>query len=635
LGAAFTGIVATAALTAGCESSSNVTSGPSLVKCEVALAASPSPMEPGGGVSRVTVTTQPECTWTAASGVNWISNVAPASGQGSAELTVSVAANPLSASRQGDVVVNEVRVPILQAASPCRVDIQPRSRDVSAAGGPGTVTVTAASGCTWTATSQASWLTLTQPFSGEGNGTLGFIVAANTAGERRATVSVADQTFSVTQAEAGGTAPCQYSIDPASSSVVAAGRTGVSVAVSTSAGCAWTSISNVPWIAITAGASQQGSGSATLNVNANTGAARVGTATIAGHTFTVSQTALNCTYTIAPTTQSAPAAGGAGQPVSVSTTSTCTWTATSNAAWLTIASGASGTGNGSVGFSASANTGVARSGTLTIAGQTFTVNQAGGCTYSISPTSQSAPAAGGAGSPNISVTSGSGCPWTAASNAAWLTISSGASGTSNGSVGYSVAANTSVARSGTLTVAGQTFTVNQATGCAYAISPTSHSAAAAGGAGPNISVTAGGGCAWTAASNASSWLTISSGASGSGNGMVGFSVAATPGPARSGTLTVAGQTFTVNQQACTYVIAPTSQSVNRQGGGAVPISVTTAAHCVWTASSNASWITVSPGAGATGSGTVGFTVATLPGNVARSGTITAAGQTATINQSGN
>ncbi len=69
------------------------------------------------------------------------------------------------------------------------------------------------------------------------------------------------------------------------------------------------------------------------------------------------------------------------------TTAACAWTASSNALpWLTITSGASGTGNGSVGLSIAANTGAARTGTATIAGQTFTVNQAAfvaPCTYSI------------------------------------------------------------------------------------------------------------------------------------------------------------------------------------------------------------------------------------------------------------
>jgi len=90
-----------------------------------------------------------------------------------------------------------------------------------------------------------------------------------------------------------------------------------------------------------------------------------------------------------------------------------------------------------------------------------------------------------------------------------------------------------------------TFTlVNPA--CTYSISPTSGTFGASGGSGV-VSVTAGAGCSWTAASNIS-WITITSGASGSGGGTAGYSVAAnTSSTSRTGTLTVAGQTHTVTQ----------------------------------------------------------------------------------------
>jgi hypothetical protein len=45
------------------------------------------------------------------------------------------------------------------------------------------------------------------------------------------------------------------------------------------------------------------------------------------------------------------------------------------------------------------------------------------------------------------------------------------------------------------------------------------------------------------------WISVTGGANGSGNGTVSFSVAANAGAARSGTLTIAGQTYTVNQGA--------------------------------------------------------------------------------------
>jgi hypothetical protein len=82
------------------------------------------------------------------------------------------------------------------------------------------------------------------------------------------------------------------------------------------------------------------------------------------------------------------------------------------------------------------------------------------CTYTISPTSKSFTSTGG--SDQVTVTTTAGCAWTAVSNAAWVTITAGASGTGNGAVSYTVAANTaSTSRTGTLTVAGKTFTVTQ------------------------------------------------------------------------------------------------------------------------------------------------------------------------------
>ncbi|HVG29618.1 MAG TPA: FG-GAP-like repeat-containing protein, partial [Pyrinomonadaceae bacterium] len=81
--------------------------------------------------------------------------------------------------------------------------------------------------------------------------------------------------------------------------------------------------------------------------------------------------------------------------------------------------------------------------------------------------------------------------------------------------------------------------------CSYAISPATQTIAAAGGVG-SIAVTANGDCPWTAQSG-SDWITITSGASGNGNGTVTFSVAPTGAP-RGGHITVAGQTLGVWQE---------------------------------------------------------------------------------------
>jgi hypothetical protein len=78
--------------------------------------------------------------------------------------------------------------------------------------------------------------------------------------------------------------------------------------------------------------------------------------------------------------------------------------------------------------------------------------------YSLSSQSASFPVSGGSGSVNIIATAG--CPWTAVSNNTWIQITAGASGSGNGTVNYRVASSTA-ARTGTMTIAGKTFTVNQ------------------------------------------------------------------------------------------------------------------------------------------------------------------------------
>ena len=91
---------------------------------------------------------------------------------------------------------------------------------------------------------------------------------------------------------------------------------------------------------------------------------------------------------------------------------------------------------------------------------TITPTATPSCAYSITPGSQGFGSAGGTGS--ISVSSQSGCSWTATTSQSFVSISSGSNGISNGYVYYSVAPNTgSTARSATITIGGQIFTVQQ------------------------------------------------------------------------------------------------------------------------------------------------------------------------------
>ena len=83
--------------------------------------------------------------------------------------------------------------------------------------------------------------------------------------------------------------------------------------------------------------------------------------------------------------------------------------------------------------------------------------------------------------------------------------------------------------------------------CNYSISPTFQIVHGSGGS-SHVTVSVGAGCSWSAVSN-NSWITITSGASGAGNGIVNYSVQgfASRGETRVGTITIAGLTFTIEQ----------------------------------------------------------------------------------------
>jgi titin len=102
----------------------------------------------------------------------------------------------------------------------------------------------------------------------------------------------------------------------------------------------------------------------------------------------------------------------------------------------------------------------------TESGRTNTFELTTTCASTVPTTTQNVAASASTGSIGVTAT----CAWVALSNAPWLSITSGASGTGNGTVGYSVAANTlTTARSAALTIAGNTVTFNQAAAAATTV----------------------------------------------------------------------------------------------------------------------------------------------------------------------
>jgi hypothetical protein len=82
---------------------------------------------------------------------------------------------------------------------PCTYAPGAGDRTFEAAGGNGTVTVTATANCAWAAESLASWLTVTGNATGVGAGTVTFSVQANTGDERQGNLRIGGQIFTVTE----------------------------------------------------------------------------------------------------------------------------------------------------------------------------------------------------------------------------------------------------------------------------------------------------------------------------------------------------------------------------------------------------------------------------------------------------
>ncbi|MBI4910606.1 MAG: hypothetical protein HY820_43740 [Acidobacteria bacterium] len=152
-------------------------------------------------------------------------------------------------------------------------------------GGNGTINVGNDAGCSWTATSSATWIAIASGASGHGSGAVTYTVAPNAGGARTGTIAVQGISYTVTQA---GAAACAYTLSQPGP-VSASGGSG-SVAVTAAAGCAWTASSDMNWLTITAGSAGSGNGTVTYSAAANPSPSeRTARLTIGGQTVNVTQ----------------------------------------------------------------------------------------------------------------------------------------------------------------------------------------------------------------------------------------------------------------------------------------------------------------------------------------------------------
>ena len=174
--------------------------------------------------------------------------------------------------------------------------------------------------------------------------------------------------------------------------------------------------------------------------------------------------------------------------------------------------------------------------------------------------------------------------------------------------------------------------------CTYSVSP-GGSNHGNGAATNTFTVNAGVGCAWTFV-NTNPWVTILSGASGTGTGSVTYAVSANlDSVARGGFLVVSGATYNVTQNGvpCNYAVSPISRNHGAAGAGPGnppnPIQVSAATNCAWTATTTNDWLTFPGSFSGVSTGSVPYYVAANWTPVSRTGVINIANRTTTITQS--
>ena len=240
------------------------------------------------------------CAWTLQNSVPWLT-ASTASGAGNGTVTLTPQANTVATARTGTLTIAGQTVTVTQAGVPCMYTAIPASLNLTATAQTAQVELGAGTGCNWTARTSAPWLTVT-PATGTAGATLTVGVSANNtvANSRTGAITIGGLTIPVAQAGAVEVpAPPPPPVDPCAGirlqrdgdQMPANGLSGESsVAVLADSVCRWSSQSTVPWLTVTGGGSATGNGTLTYAVQANPDPQlRIGSITVAGKAFTVTQ----------------------------------------------------------------------------------------------------------------------------------------------------------------------------------------------------------------------------------------------------------------------------------------------------------------------------------------------------------
>jgi hypothetical protein len=378
-----------------------------------------------------------------------------------------------------------------------------------------------------------------------GTGSVSYAAIANPlSGQRSAQLSIGSAAATVSQL--GLT--CRVQLTTTDQSVPAAGGTAVFGVTANAADCAWTVTTADPWIS-PASVAGVGTGSASFVAQPNPlSASRIGIVTLGTEIAGVKQAGVACAYRVEPASASFGAGGGGAALAVVANAQDCSWTAGATPSWIGLSETA-GVGTRTINATAAANPLSARRfDTLTLAGVSVVVEQAGVlCTFVVSSTSLDLDSAAQIVPVQVQVNA-SDCAVPTATGASWLSVTSSATtGLSRTLSVVAVANPLAAVRRGQITIGGVGVSVTQrGVPCTFQLSAASLPVSAAGGVARVLVGAAAPDCGWSV-SGLSGWVTPAL-ATGIGSQGLDFAVSANADEVpRAATFTVAGNVLIINQ----------------------------------------------------------------------------------------
>lgn len=543
-----------------------------------------------------------------------------------------------------------------------------------ASGGEGVVYMRAPAGCPWTLASNRQWIGGGNAINGAGDRDVPFPVSENpdTAGRTGNIIASTppqigfSRDMPVSQNGVALAACTTVSVTPVSHTFDANGEPRATISVDMSRNnCPWSvDLRGNNWLSPSVSGGT-GDGNFTVGASPNqSSGVRSAQIRVAERDVNFQQNGIQpaaCTLDVTQPNARIPAQGGS---VSASVTTNQLWSLSSTASWIsaspmsapgsspiTFSAGANPVGAGERTFNANVlgcNGGATR--TIVVTQDAATPPPPPACTFDVSQASGRIPSGGGA----VTVSINTNRDWTMSSSASWLSISP-TNGSGSAQVSFGAQANGSGERffnavfSGCGGSASRTITQDAlpAPTCnTPRLGASNIPVPAAGTSNGSLSVEAN--CPWTASSD-SSWLRITGGASGPGNGVITYAIDGNTTPSvRVGTISVGSQRTTFTQAAgqappppstCTFTVicprpspGPLFPALPGTNGS---LTVTASGpSCQWTSSSTQpAWLGVNPQSG-TGTTVVSFIVGGNSTGAQRTGVLNIAGTACTFDQAG-